>query len=644
MDSPSAMMDVDLSIDRHLHDFRPSSMIESESSSSTLSNSDIFLEKSTKEQYEKDILERLFYRTTQDESKTTLTFISHVFFNMFLSKMKSDFVSSIDIDETSTVSKCVTHIKGLKCDILLDSHFCTVSVTGVGHRIWRDYYFSKAARSLIRRHLQEGSQDNELIESPYMPSSQELSTESSSSSLMSGEESNTDASSSESSSNSSNVSSEVSHTEDIQILSGINCIRPLHVSTPNAQSSILNPKEGGNEGITLQRIQLNKLAEDNSGLAEDNSGLVLRQHGESQSSNGRQLSLLISKAGKMETELRGLKHTVINMMENLTKPRLYAKTVSDASVERVSQAQSQSVSPESTVDHIRKTGTSNTPQDVSINFQPNSSYEIPQSIPVIITHGNNTRHPQTVNRKPDIPRTNPGNNETHKRVLLLGDSIIGGINTKGLTETHKHSNSGGTIQNVIEEIRFYDLKVFSTVIVYTGGNNVARGDNLRSTEEKYDELISLIKCGNSLCRVILCDVAPRRDMDVQRVNQAIERVATHWNSQKVKHGTGTHGLFLKDGQYSTRYYHNDGIHLSTSGTKRLLDALNRVLPFVKDFDSCVFNRKGNVNRPNTNFGPRSSFHSFQGQGGNRSWFGRNRMICFGCSKVGHKIADCWYQK
>ena len=171
MDSPSAMMDVDLSIDRHLHAFRPPSMIESESSLSALSNSDIFLEKSTEEQYGKDILERLFYRTTQDESKTTLTFISHVFFSMFLSKMKSDFVSSIDIDETSTVSKCVTHIKGLQCEILLDSHFCTVSVTGVGHRIWRDYYFSKAAHSLIRRHLQEGSQDNVLIESTYMPSS-----------------------------------------------------------------------------------------------------------------------------------------------------------------------------------------------------------------------------------------------------------------------------------------------------------------------------------------------------------------------------------------------------------------------------------------------------------------------------------------
>ena len=75
---------------------------------------------------------------------------------------------------------------------------------------------------------------------------------------------NTDASSSESSSDSSNIGSDVSHTEDIQIVSGINCIRPLHVSTPNAQSSNLKSKEGGNEGPTLQRIQVNNLAEDNS--------------------------------------------------------------------------------------------------------------------------------------------------------------------------------------------------------------------------------------------------------------------------------------------------------------------------------------------------------------------------------------------
>ena len=55
MASPQATTDVDLSIDRRLQDFIPPSMKDSDSSSSTLSTSDIFSEKSCEEQYDKDI-------------------------------------------------------------------------------------------------------------------------------------------------------------------------------------------------------------------------------------------------------------------------------------------------------------------------------------------------------------------------------------------------------------------------------------------------------------------------------------------------------------------------------------------------------------------------------------------------------------
>ena len=75
--------------------------------------------------------------------------MSNAFFHMLLSKLKAEFASSIEIDETSFISKCVTHIKGLKCEIIFGSHFCNVTVTGVGHRVWRDCYFSKAAHCLL---------------------------------------------------------------------------------------------------------------------------------------------------------------------------------------------------------------------------------------------------------------------------------------------------------------------------------------------------------------------------------------------------------------------------------------------------------------------------------------------------------------
>ena len=40
---------------------------------------------------------------------------------------------------------------------------------------------------------------------------------------------------------------------------------------------------------------------------------------------------------------------------------------------------------------------------------------------------------------------------------------------------------------MIEEVRLYDLKAFSAVIIYAGSNNVASGDNIDFIEEKYDE-------------------------------------------------------------------------------------------------------------------------------------------------------------
>ena len=57
------------------------------------------------------------------------------FFCLFLSKVKSDFSSSTDVDATSFITRCVAHVRGLKCEIVVDSHFDTVTVTGVRHRL-----------------------------------------------------------------------------------------------------------------------------------------------------------------------------------------------------------------------------------------------------------------------------------------------------------------------------------------------------------------------------------------------------------------------------------------------------------------------------------------------------------------------------
>ena len=84
--------------------------------------------------------------------------------------------------------------------------------------------------------------------------------------------------------------------------------------------------------------------------------------------------------------------------------------------------------------------------------------------------------------KQQISRSSP---QQQNKVLLLGDSIINGVNRRGLKSgIHKNSKSGGNIHTIIEEVRLYDLKAFSAVIIYAGGNNVASGQNIKFIEEK----------------------------------------------------------------------------------------------------------------------------------------------------------------
>ena len=57
-----------------------------------------------------DPFEGILYRTHVSESKLDISFVSSVFFETFKNKIHADYMSSVDIDKTSFISKCTTHI------------------------------------------------------------------------------------------------------------------------------------------------------------------------------------------------------------------------------------------------------------------------------------------------------------------------------------------------------------------------------------------------------------------------------------------------------------------------------------------------------------------------------------------------------
>ena len=143
----------------------------------------------------------------------------------------------------------------------------------------------------------------------------------------------------------------------------------------------------------------------------------------------------------------------------------------------------------------------------------------------------------------------------------------------------------------MNEIPVYDINVFSTVILYIGGNDAANGKDQQFLEEKNQQLISLIKCKrNSACRIIFCTVTPRGDTDVTPVNRCITKLADYWRDQNVRLASECYDVFFKDSQQSKRFFNADGIHLSTSGINHLLDAISRQFNIIQDFAACVFDK------------------------------------------------------
>ena len=102
-----------------------------------------------------DPFEGHLYRTETSETKVDIQFLTKVLFESFQQKVHSDFMNSVEIDETTFISKCTTHVRGAKCSMTLDSHFKTVELSGIGCKVWREERFPRITQTLFKQVLQE---------------------------------------------------------------------------------------------------------------------------------------------------------------------------------------------------------------------------------------------------------------------------------------------------------------------------------------------------------------------------------------------------------------------------------------------------------------------------------------------------------
>ena len=155
-------------------------------------------------------------------------------------------------------------------------------------------------------------------------------------------------------------------------------------------------------------------------------------------SRGSQLSFLINKICRMETVIEDLKRAVILHVEGISQPHSYAHVVNRSTSDSDLRPQESDVIAEPSTQRSAPDVVLPSHASVSIRklpTDPNPSYtitssETPQNIPVHITNG----------IKPSVTRQRPSQQrhvqQNEKKVLLLGDSILKGINTKSLIKAY----------------------------------------------------------------------------------------------------------------------------------------------------------------------------------------------------------------
>ena len=230
------------------------------------------------------------------------------------------------------------------------------------------------------------------------------------------------------------------------------------------------------------------------------------------------------------------------------------------------------------------------------------------------------------------PVASKGSVSQRKTVLLMGDSILNRVNRKGLASSvHKYSISGATIKSLTRDMELYDLKNFSSLILYIGGNDLTDNTDSTTIEEDYEYLLSLIKSGNPSIRIILSKLAPRGDVDVTVVNSIIERLAIHHGLEVVDN----HRAFYdRHGNLIMLFYNQtDSIHPSDSGVKRIIGTINGTIEIVHDFRDCISTYCISTQRKQR-----------QDEKERAHYVNDSELRCLNCSESNHKTHECRHKK
>ena len=362
----------------------------------------------------------------------------------------------------------------------------------------------------------------------------------------------------------------------------------------------------------------------------------------------------------LNNQIAGLRDFNKSLLDQLTSANMKI----DFLVKKISviqEYQSPSVAPVSIPD-------SDSTQHVSVNSSATTVEPQQPLRPGIVSYSSVVRD-SNITSPPRIQRRQAS------KTLIMGDSILGRINKKGLKNNVEVLHyPGAKIDTVCDKIKLFNLAEFKHVVLYVGGNNATNSQGMNETyeyyEERLDQLISYIKTENAECDIFICNMCPRSDKNVSTINTIILRQC---ETHSVIHIDAYRGFFSKRNQLRQHFFKPwDNVHLSRAGTRRLLGIINEQIEIVEDFAYCAYNdRPGDHTRGNSGSNrrphppdnghsvsaPRGSYNDRNSKSGSKQrgrYMNRPRRRntddedvitdrCLKCGLKNHITSDCRHQ-
>jgi len=277
----------------------------------------------------------------------------------------------------------------------------------------------------------------------------------------------------------------------------------------------------------------------------------------------------------------------------------------------------QATSPQMIAQHEISRPTEPSSMDVHVQTPASSHYSVRNAhSPSRIQ----TTHTSTGSTEP-LSRIPPRN-----KTLIIGDSIIKGIQPRGLnTNVDCRTCPGAIITDLGKRIEQLDMRVYSKVAVYVGGNDVSSGLRLGDSRAELLRLTRHIQ--RQQCEVYVCTISPRQDADVRGYNSMVKEICEETGANVIE----TNPSFVYgDGNMVRHYFTRDGIHLSEYGSRTLVKAINQRLQITKPKGRSNTGTRQAIHSATTDrdlayshYYPRYNRHTFSNQSRFRNTLGNN---------------------